>query len=97
MALKSWKEVPIGGIILDAGSSANFKTGTWKITRPVIDFNKCTHCMVCFMYCPEPCIIAKDGKIDHIDYDFCKGCGVCKNQCPMKCIEMKNEFEFKKD
>lgn len=92
---KNWKEIPQGGLILDAGNSINYKTGDWRTFRPVRDEVKCTNCMLCWLYCPDSCIIVKDQKISHTDYDFCKGCGVCAKICPVKCIQMKSEEEFR--
>lgn len=95
MIKKSWKEIPDGGLILDAGNSINYKTGDWRTFRPIRDDKKCTNCMLCWLYCPDSCIKANDGKIGNTDYDFCKGCGVCAKVCPVKCITMKPEEEFR--
>ena len=35
--LKTYKEIPIGGMIEKAGNSAEFKTGDWKAFKPVWD------------------------------------------------------------
>lgn len=95
MIKKSWKEIPHAGIITEAGNSINYKTGDWRSFRPIRDEKKCTNCMLCWLYCPDTCIKAKDGKISNTDYDFCKGCGVCAKICPVKCIQMKSEEEFR--
>ena len=90
--LKTYKEIPIGGMIEKAGSSADFKTGDWKTFKPVWNSEKCTHCMICPTLCPENCIpVEKGEKIKRIetDLEYCKGCGICANVCPVKCIEMK--------
>ncbi|MCI4434073.1 MAG: 4Fe-4S binding protein [Thermoplasmata archaeon] len=81
--------------------STGNKTGGWRTFRPVILYDKCIRCMICWKFCPEPAIkivsaekyTAKNaaiGKLDapEIDYDYCKGCGICANECPVKCIEM---------
>jgi|TARA_B100001971_G_C18227170_1_gene561315 pyruvate ferredoxin oxidoreductase delta subunit len=88
------KEIPIGGLIEEAGSSKHFKTGDWKSFRPIIDGKKCINCMFCVVYCPENCIKVKGDKRGDIDLSYCKGCGICKSECPVKCIEMKEEEEF---
>jgi pyruvate ferredoxin oxidoreductase delta subunit len=85
----SYKEMPIGGNILEKGSSLKYKTGDWKTYKPVRDKKKCTNCMLCGIYCPENCIKLKDGKIQDADLDYCKGCGICAAECPFKAIEMK--------
>lgn len=88
---KSYKEIAIGGDILEPGSTLNNKTGSWKTQRPVIDKSKCINCMLCVLYCPEACIIAKKEKLEEVDLDYCKGCGICSNICPVKCIKMEEE------
>ena len=60
--LKNWKEIPIGGKILEAGNSKEYKTGDWRTFRPVHNPEKCTNCMICWMVCPDSCI--KVGKVD---------------------------------
>ncbi len=67
------------------------KTGTWRTARPVVNLDKCTGCMLCWLYCPENTIFkTSDGKVG-IDYEYCKGCGVCANVCPFRAIDMVEE------
>jgi pyruvate ferredoxin oxidoreductase delta subunit len=87
----SWKKHPLGGIINDPGNSRKFETGGWRAFRPVRDENKCTQCLICFVYCPDSAILTKDDKIEDIDYRFCKGCGICAQECPMDAIKMQDE------
>lgn len=87
MAKKSWKEIPIGGIIDKPGTAKEYKTGEWRTFKPVRD-QRCTHCMLCWIYCPDSSILVKDEKQTGFDYDHCKGCGICAKVCPVKCIEM---------
>jgi pyruvate ferredoxin oxidoreductase delta subunit len=91
---KNYKELPIGGLILDAGNSKNYKTGEWRSKRPIFHKDKCKNCLSCFVMCPDGAIVVKDGKVVEINYDFCKGCGICANQCNFNALEMKNEDEF---
>jgi len=94
---RSSSEIPVGGLIEQAGSSKHFKTGDWRSFRPVIDEPKCINCMFCVVYCPENCIkVKEDSKRGEINIDYCKGCGICMNVCPVKCIAMKEEAEFLK-
>ncbi|MBU3933672.1 MAG: 4Fe-4S binding protein [Candidatus Omnitrophica bacterium] len=88
---KSWKEIPIGGLIDKAGSAAEYKTGDWRTFRPVRDEKKCVHCLICWMYCPDSSILVKDKKMAGFDYEHCKGCGICASVCPVKCIKMEKE------
>ncbi len=46
--------------------------------------------MICWKFCPEPCILIKDGK-PVIDYDYCKGCGICIEVCPKRAIKLEEE------
>jgi pyruvate ferredoxin oxidoreductase delta subunit len=87
MTLKSWKEIPIGGLITKQGSSQNNKTGSWKQKKPVISLNDCIKCGRCVSACPERSIKLEDKKIE-INYDYCKGCGLCVNECPKKAIKL---------
>ncbi|MGQ9465172.1 MAG: 4Fe-4S binding protein [bacterium] len=80
---KNWKELPIG-LSLKSGTSQEFETGDWRSDKPVWDEKKCTHCLICWIYCPDSAIIIKDGKVQGIDYRYCKGCGICAEECPPK-------------
>ncbi|MCR4431168.1 MAG: 4Fe-4S binding protein [Tepidanaerobacteraceae bacterium] len=67
---------------------AGGKTGSWRTAKPVIDLEKCSGCLLCWLFCPEGCI----GKNDRsIDYAYCKGCGICGAECPKKAIVMVKE------
>jgi pyruvate ferredoxin oxidoreductase delta subunit len=62
------------------------KTGKWCLIRPIIDYDKCTSCMICWKFCPDASIEIIEGK-PHIDLDYCKGCGICIEECPVKAIK----------
>ncbi len=85
------KDRPIGGKILTAGSSALYKTGSWKTFSPDWDKKKCIQCLLCPVYCPESCIPAKNDNRKETDMSYCKGCGICAQVCPVKCITMKKD------
>ncbi len=59
MKLKTAKQIPIGGKIVEAGNSKEFKTGSWKAKSPVWDKEKCINCMKCVVYCPDMAIKTK--------------------------------------
>ena len=88
-----WKKIEIGGIT-EAGSSAKFKTGDWRSKFPIHLKEKCTNCMLCVVYCPDDCILVKDGILEKVDYDYCKGCGICFKVCPVGAIKMDDETKF---
>lgn len=76
------------------------KTGSWRNVRPIIDYDKCTYCTICWKFCPEPSIdlekIEVDGKEKFkpiIDYKYCKGCGICWTECPVDAIYTEEESE----
>ena len=72
--------------IVNVGNSASRHTGNWRVTEPVIDYQKCTDCMICYAYCPESAMsVGADGRIA-IDYDNCKGCMICQAECPLRAI-----------
>lgn len=88
---KSWKEIPIGGKIIESGTAERYKTGGWRTFRPEKNKIKCIDCMQCWIFCPDSAIKVKDGKMVGFDYEHCKGCGICARVCPVKCIDMKKE------
>ncbi len=101
--LKTSKQIPIGGKIVEAGNSKEFKTGSWKAKMPIWDKEKCINCMKCSVFCPEMAIKTKkvkDGKkekveIANFDMNFCKGCGICAEECLVKAIKMGSVCEKK--
>lgn len=86
--LKSWREIPIGCKNTSPGNSVQHKTGMWSDLQPILDMNKCTKCMFCYIYCPDGAINPEDLGVD---YDHCKGCGICARECPVKAITMVEE------
>ena len=91
---KKTKDLKMGAILSQKDdSSMQYKTGTWKTFRPVIDESKCIHCVKCVHFCPENCIALKGNKRSKIDLEYCKGCGVCAKVCPVGAIKMIKEEE----
>ena len=90
----SWRDVPTGGNILEAGTGAEYKTGSWRSTRPVWHGDRCIQCSQCWNFCPDVSIqIDDEGKVRGIDYDYCKGCGLCAKVCPPKANAITMELE----
>ncbi len=67
------------------------KTGGWRIFRPVIEYDKCNQCWICFVRCPEGDISLDEQENPHIDYDHCKGCLICVEECPTKAVVKERE------
>jgi pyruvate ferredoxin oxidoreductase delta subunit len=93
MPEKGWRELPIGGKIVQGGNSVEYETGSWRTFRPVVDKVKCINCMRCWLLCPDSAIYAEDGEMAGYDYVHCKGCGLCAEICPVDAIEMVLESE----
>lgn len=96
MKEKGWKEIPIGGVILDAGNAEEYETGSWRAFRPVRDEGKCVHCLLCWIFCPDSAVQVEDGKVVGVDLKHCKGCGICARECPPRAqaIRMVEETEL---
>lgn len=93
-------KIPEGGVIESPevdGEQPQLPTGGWKLLRSVIDQEKCTKCLTCWLGCPEPCIHLTDDRGVYIDLKYCKGCGICADVCPVKCISRVPESDFKGD
>lgn len=85
MALKGWKEVPIGGMVMEAGNAVQYRTGGWRAFRPVRGEADCIHCFQCWLFCPDSSILVDIGneKMAGFDLEHCKGCGLCASVCPV--------------
>jgi len=90
---KRVKELPIGAVILEPGSAAQYKTGVWRSCRPLIDKSKCTKCQICCVFCPDMAMKLKEDGFTEVNLDYCKGCGICAEECPAKAITMIEEVE----
>jgi len=93
----AWHELPIGGLMVEPGSAEEYRTGDWRTERPIWDKDKCTNCLLCWMFCPDSAIMLEDGKVVGIDYDHCKGCGICAKECPPRvhALDMAPEANFR--
>ena len=100
------KKITRGAVVEEAGNSVINKTGSWRTFKPIINYEKCIRCMICWIYCPEPSIYKEEGKdyeapkepikklpVPIIDYDYCKGCGICVNECPVNAIDFVKEVK----
>jgi 2-oxoisovalerate ferredoxin oxidoreductase delta subunit len=84
------KESDLPEMAVSQGSMLVNRTSLWRNMKPVIDYDKCSKCMICWKFCPDVSIDIID-EIPYINYDYCKGCGICAAECPKKAIEMEAE------
>ncbi|MFQ6026228.1 MAG: 4Fe-4S dicluster-binding protein [Dehalococcoidia bacterium] len=108
--LPGWKEMEEGLVIkaMDQGGgfrggqggfqparSETFKKWSTHSMRPVINFETCIKCTLCWLQCPDTCFdVTPDGLFD-ANMEACCGCGVCEAVCPVPdCVTMVNEAEF---
>ncbi len=72
-----------------------FKKYSTRTMRPVVDFETCIKCTLCWLQCPDTCFdVTPDGLYD-ANMESCCGCGVCESVCPVPdCVTMVNEAEF---
>ena len=72
-----------------------FKKFSTRTMRPVINFETCTKCTLCWLQCPDSCFdVTPEGLYDS-DMESCCGCGVCEDVCPVPdCVTMVNEESF---
>ncbi|RLG70498.1 MAG: pyruvate synthase [Candidatus Iainarchaeum archaeon] len=83
----SEKKFTLGGIMPSNGSTRNYKTGSWRSYRPIINHELCKKCGRCYAHCPDNAIKKVKDRFE-IDYDYCKGCGICYEECPFNAIKM---------
>ena len=87
-----WRDLSVGAAITEPGSSKYNRTGDWRSSRPIWDYDKCVKCGVCMIFCPEGCIQMKPDGFPLSDMEFCKGCGICVAECWTGCIALEEEM-----
>lgn len=87
------EKLPIGGVVPESATSLIFKTGDWRVYRPILIDGKCTGCTKCYFVCPDDCIRLDDNFSPQFDLDYCKGCSLCMDICPANAIEMELEVK----
>ena len=72
-----------------------FKKWSTRSMRPVINFETCIKCTLCWLHCPDTCFdVTPDGLYD-TNMESCCGCAVCEAVCPVPdCITMVSESKF---
>jgi len=89
-----WKELNVGCIIDEPGSTRRYRTGDWKNMIPVTAAEKCARCGVCWVVCPDMArfLDQRSGAYD-VNAFYCKGCGICARECPTGAISMEEVSE----
>ena len=88
------KDEMIPGAVAGAKTMGKLRTGSWRTYCPVTDFEKCVHCMICWIACPDSAIQTKEGKKLGTNLEHCKGCGICATECPVDAISMVLESDI---
>ena len=77
------------------GRNQYFKKWSTRTMRPVINFETCTKCTLCWLQCPDTCFDVTPGGVYDANMEACCGCGVCEEVCPIaECVTMVHESEF---
>lgn len=93
-----WREMR-EGIVVEAMKVGTrnpvYKKWSTRTLRPLINFDLCIKCTLCWLHCPDECFeITPDGTYEVV-YEACIGCGICEEVCPVEhCITMVNELGF---
>ena len=87
----TWKDLEIGCIVTEPGSSREYRTGDWRSQKPTYNFTRCIKCGLCQIYCPEGCIRQNADGYFEANLFWCKGCGICHRECPTGVISMVDE------
>ena len=107
--LPKWHEFEEGSVIpavprgfekKPRGQTRNdaFKRGTTKTERPVVRFDLCIKCTLCWLDCPDECFDPTDDGLYDVNYEVCVGCHKCADVCPVpECIVMVDELRFNDD
>src|SRR5437016_6939930 len=97
--------IPVGKAIADPTThveggyrpdrNPTFKKFSTRTMRPVVNFDTCIKCTLCWLQCPDSCFdVTPEGLYD-ANMEACCGCGVCEAVCPVKdCVTKVNETAF---
>ncbi len=87
------------GIIVEARKPGErnpyYKKYGARTLRPVVNFDTCIKCTMCWLDCPDECFeVTPEGHYEVV-YQACIGCGICAQVCPVQdCIVMVDELKF---
>ena len=90
------------GIVVDARKPGErnpfYKKYGARTMRPVVNFDTCIKCTMCWLDCPDECFEVTPTGHYEVVYEACIGCGICAQVCPVKdCIVMVDELKFDPD
>ncbi len=87
----------IGGMLPAIGNTiVNNLSGVRTQWIPILDIEKCVHCGICDMICPDFCFVWTPIENNHIylkgiDYTYCKACLRCVESCATGALRRKAE------
>ncbi len=90
----------VGGILPNPGNTVwNDLSASRAGSIPVLRTEKCIHCGVCDLVCPDFCLVWADGEpggaferqLMGVDYRYCKGCLRCVESCPTGALAKEPE------
>ncbi len=61
----TWKELPVGNVVLEPGNASQYRTGDWKTLMPVLAKERCIHCGLCYIFCPDMAYTLNAGGLFH--------------------------------
>jgi pyruvate ferredoxin oxidoreductase gamma subunit len=95
-------DAPWGGMVTNPGNAPlKNLTASRQGFIPAVDLEKCVHCGLCDVVCPDYCMVwetpMENGtevvRFRGIDYRYCKGCMKCVDACPTAALVETQETE----
>lgn len=96
--MPGWTEMREGLAIpaIEVGKNNElFQKFTTRTQRPLVRFDACVKCQICYLECPDESFIPTPEGHYEVNYGHCCGCGLCAEVCPVRdCIVMVDEEVF---
>jgi pyruvate ferredoxin oxidoreductase gamma subunit len=92
-----YETAPIGGVLPTPGNTISNDLAVSRMGWiPVYSIEKCIHCGVCDMVCPDFCLVWRPADnnevhLQGIDYRYCKGCLRCVESCSTGALRRQME------
>jgi len=97
-----YETAPLGGVIPRSGNTVSNNMSTSRTGyMPVFGAEKCIHCGLCDLVCPDYCIVfesvgdapvPESTRMRGIDYQYCKACQRCVETCPTGALTRETEL-----